>query len=225
MNDVAWTAIAALGASALTGLASLGVVAFQERRRRIAADRVALHAAIIEMLSRSMAVTLRGMAVGAMMKKRSGLGEALDITLHHSKPLDALEFHDWLAKDWAPLNAALSEIWTRWDQEGVRLANDVAGKAADLLGVSTALQPARSGWERARIWAAGERWTSQMLADNERATEELADSRKRFADYARRRLKLPAIDLFTQVDPEPVQDSSSSANDIATADSEAPRQP
>jgi hypothetical protein len=33
------TVVAALGASLLTGLASLGVVAFQERRRRKAADR------------------------------------------------------------------------------------------------------------------------------------------------------------------------------------------
>jgi hypothetical protein len=46
-----------------------------------------------------------------------------------------MEFHDWMAQDVAPMHAALDEIWTRWDQDGVRLANDVAGKCMDLLTI------------------------------------------------------------------------------------------
>jgi hypothetical protein len=34
-----------------------------------------------------------------------------------------------------PLNAALSEIWTRWDQNGVRLANNVVAGAAGVISV------------------------------------------------------------------------------------------
>jgi hypothetical protein len=58
------------------------------------------------------------------------------------------------------MHAAIDQILTRWDQEGIRLANDVAGKLADLLGASTATTPANTGWERMRIWAAGQRGTS-----------------------------------------------------------------
>jgi hypothetical protein len=46
----------------------------------------------------------------------------------------------------------------------------------------------------------GERWTSEMIAENERAMKELAHARKRLADYARAKLGLPAVDLFAQVE-------------------------
>jgi hypothetical protein len=55
-----------------------------------------------------------------------------------------MELHDWMAQDVVLMHAALDEIWTRWDQDGVRLANDVVGKGMDLLGTSTASQPAKA---------------------------------------------------------------------------------
>ncbi len=202
MTPAELTVIAALGASALTGLASLGVVAFQEWRPGKASDQDALHAAVIELLSRSLAIAMRGQAMGYTMKIRSGLKEGFDIAMRQRKLVDPLELHDWMAQDWVPLNAALSEIWARWDQEGIRLANDVAGKAADLLGACTTTTPARSGWEHARIWAAGERWTPEMAADAQRAVQDLAHSRKRLADYARDKLCMARVDLFAQVETD-----------------------
>jgi hypothetical protein len=196
------TVIAALGASFLTGLASLGVVAFQEWRRRVAKDREALQAAVSELLSRSLQLAMRAQAMRVTMKVRSGLKEGFDVAMRHRKPVDPLQLHDWLAQDWAPLNSALSEIWTRWDQEGIRLANDVVGKAGDLLGVSTAATPTGSAWERLRIWAAGERWTPEMIADADRALKDLAFARKHFAEYARGKPGRPAADLFAQVTVE-----------------------
>jgi hypothetical protein len=97
---------AALGASFLTAAGSLGVVWVREWRRAKADDRAAL----------------RAQAMGESMRLRSGLSEGLDVTLHLRKPADAMEFHDWMARDVMPMHAALDEIWTRWDQEGVRLA-------------------------------------------------------------------------------------------------------
>ena len=79
--------------------------------------------------------------MGESMRLRSGLSEGLDVTLRLRKLADAMEFHDWMAQDVMPMHAALDEIWTRWDQDGVRLANDVAGKCMELLGISTASQP------------------------------------------------------------------------------------
>jgi len=48
------------------------------------------------------------------------------VMLRLRKPAGAMELHDWQAPDLVPLNAALNEVWTRWDQERIRLANDLA---------------------------------------------------------------------------------------------------
>ena len=130
------------------------------------------------------------------MKIRSGLVEGLDIALHHRKPTDPVGLHDWLAQDLTPLNTALADIWTRWDQEGVRLANDVVSKSMDLMGASLARQPASTTRERLRRWAAGERWTPEMLADHDKALKKLAYARKELADHARGNLGLGPVDLL-----------------------------
>jgi hypothetical protein len=192
--------VAALGASALTGLSSLGVVWFQEWRRGRASDEDALRASVQELLSRSLAVAMRARAMGDTMKLRSGLKEGFDVAMRHRKVVDPLELHDWMAQDLVPLNAALTEIWTRDNQDGIRLANDVVNKCMDLLGASTARQQADGGWERLRRWAAGERWTPEMIAEYDRAMRELAVARKHYADHARARFGLDVVELFTSVE-------------------------
>lgn len=215
MTSADLTLIAALGASALTGLVSLGVVWFQECRRAKARDRDALRAAIQELLSRSMGVATRARAMADLMRLRSGLKEGLDIAMRHRKPVDLLELHDWLDQDIAPMNAALSEIWTRDSQEGIRLANDVMNKCMDLLGASTTRQQTGNGWERVRVWAAGERWAPEMIAENNRAMQELARARKRYAEHARARFGLDVVELFTVAQAE---DEPAAVEDAAPAD-------
>jgi hypothetical protein len=194
------TLAAALGAAALTGLTSLGVIAYQDRRRRKSGDRDALQTAVLDLLSRSMSIAYRARAMGETMKYRSGLKEGFDVTLRYRKPADVLELHDWMARDLVPMHAALDRIWTSWDQEGIRLANDVADKSGDLIGAATATTPALSAWDRVRIWAAGQRWTPEMIEANEGAMKDLAHARKRLADYARHQLGMADVNLFAQVD-------------------------
>lgn len=134
MTSAELAIIAALGASALTGLASLGVVWFQEWRRKKASDQAELQTAVTELLTQSMAVAMKARAVGETMKLRSGLKEGFDVAMRHRKPRDPLELHDWMAADLGPLSAVLSAIWLREDQEGVRLANDVVNKCAIFSG-------------------------------------------------------------------------------------------
>jgi hypothetical protein len=62
MNSAALAVVAALGASALTGVTP--VVGLRERLRRNAADRQELNGAVTQMLSRSMDVSLRAQAMG-----------------------------------------------------------------------------------------------------------------------------------------------------------------
>lgn len=202
MTPAELTVVAALGASFLTVLGSLGVVTLQERLRGKAGDRDALAAAVIEMLSRSMAVATRAQAMGETMKLRSGLGEGVDVATRLRKPADPLELHDWMAQDLAPLNAAWSVIWARGDQEMVRLGNDLLSKCSDLVGVSTAMQPADSPRARLRRWAIGQRWTPEMQADLQSALKEMAHARKRLAEHARGKLGQPHVNLFGHGDDD-----------------------
>jgi hypothetical protein len=200
VTDAGWTAVAALGAAALTAVASLGVVAYEDQRRNRRTAQDALRAAVIDLLVRSLNLAARAQAMGEMMKIRSGLGEGLDIVLRHRRPIDLLELHDWVAQDFSPLGQAWAATWLRGDQELIRLANDVVDRAAELIGVSAMRQPAHSAADRLLRWARGERWTKEMLSDHQAALHELADSRKGLAEYARKRLGEDAVNVFTAVD-------------------------
>jgi hypothetical protein len=197
----AWAVVAAaLGAALLTSVGSRWIVGYQERRRDKASDRDALHRAVVELLTRSIAVAMRARAMRDAIRFRSGLMEGVDVViLRLRKPLDALGLYDWQAQDMVPLNAALNVVWTRWDQEGIRLANDLVLKCADLLGESTTLVPAKTPLQRARKALIGERWTPESEDVYKRARKDMVDARKRLADYARASLKLDTVDLFAQV--------------------------
>lgn len=153
--------VAALGASFLTGLAALGVTAFREWLGGRAADRDALDAAVTEMLSRSMGISLRANTMAHTMRLRSGLGEGIDVLTHHRKPLDPLEFHDWLAQDQAPLNASWSVIWARGNQETIRRANALLAACTDLTGAGTSIQAAATLRQRLKRNVVGSTWTEK----------------------------------------------------------------
>jgi hypothetical protein len=197
MSSAVLAVIAALGASALTAGASLGVVALQERLRRKAADRHALADAVTEMLGRSMEVSLRAQAMGEEMKIRSGIMEGVDIVVTRlRKPFSALELHDWMAQDMAPLNAAWSVIWARGDQELIRRANALLSSCADLVSVSTALMPAETRTGRVRRNIVGERWTPQMQERLQGARTLMSHAREQLAQYAREVLGMAPAQLF-----------------------------
>lgn len=201
MTSVELAIASALGASLLTGFASLGVIWLQQRLQSRDSDRAALAASAQELLSRSLAVAMRARAMGDTMKFRSGLKEGFDVAMRHRKPIDVLELHDWMARDLAPMNAALSEIWTRDNQEGVRLANDVVNKCGALLDAATARQPAEN-LGRLRRWAVGERWTPEMTKAYDDAMRDLARARKRYADHVRARFGLNVVELFASVEAD-----------------------
>lgn len=196
VNSAELAIVAAFGAAILTGLASLGVVWFQEWKRGRAADRDTLAKAVLDMLSRSMAVASRAQAVAEMVPLRSGLGEGVDIATRVRKPLDMFEFHDWLAQDLAPLSAAWSVIWTQGDQEMVRLANALLAACSDLIGASTDTGQAGSYLERVRRVIVGERWTDEQRSEAQDALKKVAAARKALAEHARRTFGRQHVELF-----------------------------
>jgi hypothetical protein len=135
--------------------------------------------------------------MGESMRLRSGLGEGLDVTLRLRKPADAMELHDWMAQDVVPMHAALDEIWTGGSRMACVWPTTLSANAWTS---SVPAPPASKSRERVRKWAVGERWTPEMRDAQQAAIRELAHARKRFADYARARLGLPEVDLFSQVE-------------------------
>jgi hypothetical protein len=202
VNAATWTvALAALGASALTGLASLGVVAYQEHHRAKAARKAEFAAAVAELLSRSTGITLRAGTLTLLMQQRSGLKESFDILLRQRKPVDHFKLHDWQARDWDGLISAQVHIWTFGDQEIIRLANNVVARCNDVLKAST-VRPAASGpVEFVRQIILGQRWTPAMTAERESKVRALAEARKRLADLSRSRLGQTGVDVWAQDDP------------------------
>jgi hypothetical protein len=196
VQSAGWTAVAALGAAALTGLASLGVVGFQEWRRNKASNRLARETAIVTLLARSLDVAQRARVLGDTMKLRSGLAEGFSVTGRLRKPIDPLALFDWLAEDSRPLHEAHVAVWATADQETVRLANEVVFHCASLLSASIARQPIATAGEQTRRLVIGERWSPEMLADYESALEKLATARKQLAEHTRKALGKDAVDLF-----------------------------
>jgi hypothetical protein len=203
MSTVWAAVIAALGASALTGLASLGVMWLQQHLQGKSADRDALQAAVTEMLSASLAVSMRARTMGDAMKIRSGLGEGVDVTFGWRKPLDPLEFHDWMARDMGALGAGWSKVWAiADDQELIRRANALLDASGNIISVATARMPAATLSERARRLVKGERWTPQMEQEYEDALTALARAREQLAQQARTLLEVTSVQLFGHGLPE-----------------------
>jgi len=229
MTQAELAVVAALGASALTALASLGVVALRERLRRKATDRETLIAAITAMLSRSISLSLRAQMMGEAMKIRSGLGEGIDVLTHQRKPLDPLEFHDWLAQDVVPLSQAWSVVWARGDQEMVRRANALLASCNELMDVSTARMPAATLPARVRRQVVGERWTPEMIEELLAARKAMAHAREQLAQYARTILRLPEAKLFGHDSPDDdatlaTQGNAATAAPVAALDGKTPNE-
>jgi hypothetical protein len=177
----------ALGSSLLTGLASLGVVRYQEQLRREDGARNSQYAAIMELLTRSYAVSSRAHVIAATIKVRFGLKGWRSFVTHHPGSLDPSKPYDWMAQDVGLLTAALSEVHTRCDddEDGYQLAKAVFERCMDLLGVSAAN---RSQWivkERVARWVIGRSWTPRMLDEHEISLKNLVDAQNQLANYAR----------------------------------------
>ncbi len=111
--DPVWApVIAALGASLLTILGTVGIERLRQRRAGRDAQRREKDAAYQEVLSRSLAFANRSRALGDMMRIRSGIAEGLGVTLGQRRPADAFEIYEWMDKDFGPLLSA-------WSREAV----------------------------------------------------------------------------------------------------------
>ncbi|HUY23724.1 MAG TPA: hypothetical protein VMV09_00265 [Candidatus Saccharimonadales bacterium] len=186
--------VAALGASLLTGLASLGVTAVRAWLHDRAERRRAKSDAVVSLLASSQLFAHRVEIIGQTIIQRSGLVEGFDILLHHRQPLDLMHFWDWLAQDFRPMADAVSRLWVLGERDLVRAANDLVLQCSSTMRTwSDIRQPGGPGGRlRQAQWPpeAQERWRSDL--------RELGRLRNSLAVEARRRLRSDAFEPWLQ---------------------------
>jgi hypothetical protein len=194
LNAVWAPVVAALGASLLTMLGTWGLYQLQRRHTSRAAERQGQFAAYLEVLSRSFTFALRASALGDAMRLRSGLGEGLSIALWHSRPLDPLDLHDWMDKDYRPLTDAWTQVWAVGTQQAIDAADGVMMACRELMTTATD-RPVRGWILRAYKGLVGEVWTKEQLAKYDSALTKLAEERVAFLKVLRREMGNDVVEL------------------------------
>jgi hypothetical protein len=131
--------IAALGASALTILGTLGLDWVRARLEAKKDRNTALAGACERLISGALKLAHRSGLLYQAMIARSGFTESLDIVLHHRKPTDAMEVGEWLMNDLGPIIDAQATIWLYGTEKLIRSASEVVLASSDVIGKSTAL--------------------------------------------------------------------------------------
>lgn len=180
----------------VSGVFGLVYIGYQQRLQDQSGEKASLARLVTEVLHRSSAFALRVQVLSATVEQRSGLGEGVDVALRVRKPVEMRELYDWLAMDWAPLDAAWSEMWTSANQEIVTATNAVVQAANDVLELAVEPQTDLPWRQAVRSYILGRRWSAahQQLVDD--AVHRLALNRKSLTILAREKLDLPAIDSF-----------------------------
>lgn len=186
--------MAALGSAALTAIASLGVVWFQERRRGKASSRADLVKAIETVLGKSMAITQRAQVLSTLAKTYSGPGDQVAVLLRARAPLNFQTMFEPIIDDQEEMSRAAARIWLESDQMIVALANHVVLAAAEVASVVMPTPPA--GLAARKFGLHVKRWDAADVEKVDQAMARLGQARKVLADQARTVLKQSDIDLF-----------------------------
>lgn len=125
---------------------------------------------------------------------RSGVKESV-AAIGGRAPLDGMDVIDLLRRDLDPLYHAWSQVWTVGTQAAIRLANEIVGRAADLLKAGSEPGKARGSLATAIL---GPAWTADQICSLQADIKQLAELRRDFADLVRRETGEPAAALFSE---------------------------
>ena len=126
------------------------------------------------------------------MKTRSGLKEGVDVTFGFRKPSDPLELHDWLSKDFDPINEAWSKIQMIGTAESVDSATQLLDACGDLIGIATTPGAGRG---KVATTVKGIAWTADQEEALQAALKRLTRCRESFVKVARKELRKDVIVL------------------------------
>lgn len=195
--------VAALGASAITALATFGIAVWDRRARRRDDLLAARRSSYSRLLSLSGLLGITAQTMHYTMEFRSGVGENVDVLMGAKKALTMQDVDARIREDIVPLFDAWSDIWTLGTPEAVALANEVVQAASDVMAAAT-----QEGEKHGRIVkrVVGERWTEDQIAEWIAAEQQLARARARFAGRIRDELGIPVAEFFL----EPTSDEADS---------------
>jgi hypothetical protein len=199
MTETTAVLIAALGASALTAIATFGLETWRAHNQRRRDQDAALSDACVSLLGATMRLVFRARAMRDTMISRSGLSESLDILLHNRRPTDSMQLTDWLLIDLAPALDAQSEIWTLGGETLIE-------SAATLVSASTAVVTKAgtlSEEQQRQMKGLGTRLLplkndDEVEAAFTAAVSELGKVRRQFALLVRRELQIDDVDALAR---------------------------
>ncbi len=141
----AWVVVAAaLGASIATTAGSFILELHRERHREKIAKNDELRTACIHVMASAFKATQRAAAMKMNMIIRSGFSDSLEIALHHRKPIDVLEVHDYLYGELSDALDAQAVIWVLGDSALIKGAGDVILAMGEMIDKSVALPANRN---------------------------------------------------------------------------------
>lgn len=145
MNE-AWAVVAAaLGSATLTIAGTFWLEQWRLGRAGKATHHDRLREACVQMGAHALSFALRAQTLYLTAILRSGIGEGLDIVLHHRKPVDPMELADWLAVDLKPMLEAQCLIEATAGEELVRAAADLVLAAMAVLEKASSATSSSAG--------------------------------------------------------------------------------
>ena len=187
--------IAALGASLLTGLSSLGVIQWQQRRQERNSDHADRFAAYTDLLARSSNFVNRAQAMRQAIVHRTGLTEGVEVTLRNRKPIDTMQLYDWMHEDFDALVNGWTKVWCLGSQQAIDAADALVEACRDVQATVSYEAKEQPYGRRLKSIVVGVRWTEDEEAEFQAALRRSAEQRAVFVQLLRRELGLPPVKL------------------------------
>jgi hypothetical protein len=193
--------VAALGASLLTGGFGFGGIWWQQHRLGRAAAVQEKAVAYHQLISHSLSLAARASTLRNVMQTRSGLKEGVDVTFRLRRPFDPMELHDWLVKDFEPINDAWSKVQMIGTVASIDSATQLLDACADLIGIATTPGTAHG---KMTSTVKGIAFTTEQQEALQAATKHVAETREAFIVVIREELGKEAAVLPLERAERPV---------------------
>jgi hypothetical protein len=213
MSDAvtAWAVVAAaLGASAFTTGGSFLLEKHREKHRYETVNKDELKAACIRLMASAYKSTQKAAAMKVNMIVRSGFSESLDVVLHHRKPADVLEIHDYLYGDLSNALDAQAVIWILGDADIIKGAGEVIRAMGEMIDKSIALPVNRNlnlaGGHVDRLKVILRQFKSLTMGDTDekqrlKSVKDLSRTCAEFGQVMRKHLGIEDIEAILSVFP------------------------
>jgi hypothetical protein len=199
----AWAVVvAALGSSFLTIIGAFGVEWWRKRLGKRESIEQSVRDACVALITAALSLAFRSAALHETMIIRSGLSEAVDVTLHLRRPVDTLEISNWLHTDYAAMTGAQMVIWIHGDKPLISQASTVMAVAQRVVSTSTALSEAQQAHNRSPAGRFRQLPRDpETEAARDEATRELGRECREFARLMRVRSGTHDIDALLRMFP------------------------